>query len=137
MIETIRQGLKEDGLAVSVSKLCRWIGVPRRTVYYRPTKKTPVVQDRLAQPIKQLIEEHPAFGYRTVAHLLGLNKNTVQRVFQLMRWQVKKRPVGFRPRVQGDALGGSCSERALADRSMPHLGRQRWLGHAGIGDGLS
>lgn len=39
MIETIRQGLKEDGLAVPVSKLCRWIGVPLRTVYYRPTKK--------------------------------------------------------------------------------------------------
>ena len=59
MIETIRQGLKEDGLAVSVSKLCRWIGVPRRTVYYRPTKKAPIVQQRFAQPIKQLIEEHP------------------------------------------------------------------------------
>ena len=74
--------------------------MPRRTVYYRPTKKAPVVQQQFAQPIKQLIEEHPAFGYRTVAHLLSFNKNTVQRVFQLMRWQVKKRPVGFRPRVQ-------------------------------------
>ncbi len=31
MIETIRQGLQEDGLVVSVSKLCRWIGVPHRT----------------------------------------------------------------------------------------------------------
>jgi putative transposase len=91
VIETICQGLQEDGLAVPVSKLCRWIGVPRRTVYYRPTKKTPVVQERIAQPIKQLIEEHPAFGYRTVAHLLGFNKNTVQRVFQLMRWQVGRR----------------------------------------------
>ena len=80
MIETIRQGLKDKGLAVSISKLCRWVGVPRRTVYYRPTKQTPIVQERFAQPIRQLIEEHPAFGYRTVAHLLGLNKNTVQRV---------------------------------------------------------
>lgn len=39
-------------------------------------------------------------GYRTVAHLLGFNKNTVQRVFQLMGWQVRKRPIGFRPRIQ-------------------------------------
>jgi putative transposase len=62
VIETIRQGLKEDGLVVSVSKLCRWFGVPRRTVYYRPTKKAPVVQERFSHPIKQLIEEHPAFG---------------------------------------------------------------------------
>jgi putative transposase len=30
-----------------------------------------------------LIEENPAFGYRTVAHLLDFNKNTVRRIFQL------------------------------------------------------
>jgi putative transposase len=28
-------------------------------------------------PIKAMIEENPSFGYRTVAHLLGFNKNTV------------------------------------------------------------
>jgi hypothetical protein len=28
------QGLKEDGYSVSISKLCRWFEVPRRTVYY-------------------------------------------------------------------------------------------------------
>jgi len=47
-----------------------------------------------------MIEENPSFGYRTVAGLLGFNKNTVQRIFQLKGWQVKKRPVGFRPRIQ-------------------------------------
>ena len=116
MIETIRQGLREDGLAVSVSQLCRWFGVPRRTVYYRPTKKAPTLQQRFVQPIKQLIEEHPAFGYRTVAHLLSFNKNTVQRVFQLMRWQVKKRPVGFRPRVQAmPSVAAAPNERWATD----------------------
>lgn len=30
-------------------------------------------------------------GYRTVAGLLGMNKNTVQRIFQLKGWQVHKR----------------------------------------------
>ncbi|WP_158235158.1 hypothetical protein [Comamonas sp. 26] len=39
-------------------------------------------------------------GYRTVAHILGLNKNTVQRIFRIKGWQVRKRPVGFRPRIQ-------------------------------------
>jgi len=33
MIETIRQGLKADGIHVSLSKLCHWFAVPRRTVY--------------------------------------------------------------------------------------------------------
>ena len=31
MIETIRQGLKQDGFDVSISKLCKWFEVPRRT----------------------------------------------------------------------------------------------------------
>lgn len=29
MIDAIRQGLKEDGYEVSISKLCRWFDVPR------------------------------------------------------------------------------------------------------------
>ena len=37
-------------------------------------------------------KESPSFVYRTVAHLLGINKNTVQRVFQCKGWQVRKRP---------------------------------------------
>ena len=39
MIEVIQQGLKEDGYEVSIAKLCRWFGVPRRTFYYKPIKK--------------------------------------------------------------------------------------------------
>lgn len=100
MIETIRQGLKQDGFNVSVSKICQWFAMPRRTVYYKPVKGAPKLQARFVEPIKALIEENPSFGYRTVAHLLDFNKNTVQRVFQLMGWQVKKRPIGFRPRIQ-------------------------------------
>ena len=77
MIETIRQGLKEDGFDVSINKLCKWFEVPRRTVYYSPTKAEPKVQEHLLTPIKAMIEENPSFGYRTVAHLLEFNKNTV------------------------------------------------------------
>lgn len=40
-------------------------------------------QPALAEPIKELIEEEPWFGYRMVAGLLRMNKNTVQRVFPL------------------------------------------------------
>src|SRR3546814_12676100 len=56
-------------------KLCRWFGVARRSVYYRPTKAPPKVRPELAEPIKAMIEEEPSFGYRTVAGLLGMNKN--------------------------------------------------------------
>lgn len=58
MIETICQGLQEDGVTVSISKLCQWFCIPRRAVYCRPTKSTPKVQERFAGPFKALIEEH-------------------------------------------------------------------------------
>lgn len=87
-------------IRVSLVKLCTWFGAPRRTVYYKPTKAAPQVDLRFAQPIKAMIEENPSFAYRTVAFLLGFNKNKVQRIFQLNHWQVRKRPIGMRSRIQ-------------------------------------
>jgi hypothetical protein len=49
-------------LDVSISKLGKWFEVPRRTVYYRPTKAEPKIQERLLTPIKAMIEENPSFG---------------------------------------------------------------------------
>lgn len=59
LIASVRQGLKQDGFEVSVSQLCRWFELPRRTVYYKPTKTAPKVKPELAEPIKALIEEEP------------------------------------------------------------------------------
>ena len=67
----IRQGLQAEGITVSIAKLCRWFGVPRRSVYYKPVKSPPKVDPKFVAPIKAMIEESPSFGYRTVAHLLG------------------------------------------------------------------
>jgi putative transposase len=66
-------------------------------VYYKSVKLAAKVDPKFAAPIKAMIEESPSFGYRTVAHQLGFNKHTVQRVLQLMGWQVGKRPIGVRP----------------------------------------
>jgi putative transposase len=122
VIETIRQRLREEGIAVLISKLCRWFQVPRRTVYYRPVRSEPKVQARFAGPVKALIEKSPSFRYRTVAHLLGFNKNTVQRIFQLMGWQVRKRPVGFRPRVQAIPSVTTAPNERWSTRYAPPLG---------------
>ena len=127
MIETIHQGLQEEGVVVSISQLCRWFEVPRRTFYYQSVKSPPKVQPRFAEPIKAMIEDNPSFGYRTVAHLLGFNKNTVQRVFQLRGWQVRKRPVGFRPRIEARRSRASRpNERWATDLSRVWTGRDGW-----------
>lgn len=127
MIEAIRQGLREDGFEVSISTLCRWFGVPRRTVYYRAQKAPPSVQARFSEPIKALIEAEPSFGYRTVASLLGFNKNTVQRIFQIQGWQVKKRPVGHRPRVEAlPSRAEAPNRRWSTDLCRVWAGRDGW-----------
>lgn len=127
MIETIRQGLAQDGFKVSVSKICQWFALPRRTAYYKPVKAAPKVQSRFAEPIKAMITEEPSFGYRTVAGLLGFNKNTVQRIFQVKGWQVKKRPIGFRPRIQAlPSVATAPNQRWATDLCRIWAGRDGW-----------
>jgi len=127
MILELQRALKEDGVIVSLVKLCNWFGVQRRTVYYKPTKGDPKVQAQFVEPIKAMIEENPAFGYRTVAHLLDMNKNTVQRVFQIMGWQVRKRPVGFRPRIQAlPSVASAPNEVWSSDMCRVWCGRDNW-----------
>lgn len=127
-MRSIQQGLLEDGFKVPMTKLCDWFEVPRRTVYYQPVKSEPKIQEKFLNPIRDMIEQEPSFGYRTVAHLLGFNKNTVQRVFQLKGWQVKKRPVGFRPRIKAlPSISSKPDERWSTDLCRVWGGRDGWL----------
>jgi len=127
--------MADDGYQVSISQLCRWFSVPRRTVYYRPRRSPPKVNSALAERIKALIEEEPSFGYRTVAGLLGMNKNTVQRIFQLKGWQVRKRAVGFRPRIEAlPSVAKRPDERWSTDLCRVWGGRDGWLSLALVMD---
>lgn len=127
MIATVLQGLEAEGIKVPMTKLCRWFEVPRRTMYYQSTKAQAKVQERFETPIKAMIEQEPSFGYRTVSNLLGFNKNTVQRIFQLRGWQVKKRPVGFRPRVEAmPSVAMAPDERWATDLCRVWAGRDGW-----------
>jgi putative transposase len=127
MILQIQRGLREDGSTVPMTKLCRWFDVPRRTVYYKPVKSKPKVQDRFTEPIKQMIEAEPSFGYRAVANMLRFNKNTVQRLFQLMGWQVRKRAIGHRPRIEAlPSVATTPNQRRATDLCRIWAGRDGW-----------
>lgn len=127
MIRTLHKGLLDDGDVVPLTKLCAWFGVPRRTVYYKPVKSAPKINPALEAPIKAMIEENPSFGYRTVAYLLGFNKNTVQRIFQLRRWQVRKRSIGARPRVEAlPSVATKPNERWSTDLARVWAGKDGW-----------
>ena len=47
--------------------------VPRRSVNYEPVTSPPKIDPAFEAPSKEMIEENPSFGYRTVACLLGFN----------------------------------------------------------------
>lgn len=112
-VRSIHQGLLADGFAVPLTKLCAWFGVPWRTVYYLP--------------IKAMIQSNSSFGYRTVAWLLGFNKNTVQCVFQLKGWQVRKRALGMRPRIEAiPSAADAPNERWSTDMCRVWAGRDGW-----------
>src|SRR5690606_28672249 len=114
-------------ITVSISKLCQWFGIPRRTVYYKPQKAEPQINPELAEPIKAMIEEPPSFGYRTAAALLGMNQNTVQSNLQLQGWLVKKRAIGFRPRIQAlPSVATAPNERWSTDLCRIWAGRDGW-----------
>ena len=75
-----------------------------------------------------MIEAEPSFGYRTVASLLGFNKNTVRRLFPMFGWQVKKRPIGFRPRVQAlPSVAQAPNQRWATDLCRIWAGRDGWV----------
>ena len=127
MILDLQQGLLSDGISVPVTKLCTWFEVPRRTVYYKPVKAPSKIDPAFEEPIKAMIEENPSFGYRTVAWLLGFNKNTVQRVFRLKGWQVRKRPVGARPRIEAlPSVAEAPNERWSTDMARVWAGKDGW-----------
>ena len=64
MIAALRQGLKDDGYEVSISKLCQWFGVARRSVYYKPTKAPPTVKPELVESIRAMVEEATSPQFR-------------------------------------------------------------------------
>ena len=102
-----------------------WLAVQFIIVH---TKKAAVVKACYAKLIKQLIEAEPSFGYRTVTALLSMNKNTVQRVFQLKGWQIRKRLVGRRPRIQAvPSKAQEPNQRWSTDLCRVWGGQDGWL----------
>lgn len=119
--------MAEDGDKVTLTQLSRWFSVPRRTLYYRAKQCERKVNPVIAKRIKAFINQYPEAGYRTTAWMLKLNKNTVQRIFQLKGWQVKKKPRGFRPRVKSyPSVSSKPNERWSTDLARVWCGNDRW-----------
>ena len=85
------------------------------------------MNESIATRIKQFIDKHLEAGYCTVAWILKLNKNTVQRIFQLKGWQVRKKPRGFRPRVKAfPSVAPQPNQRGSTDLARVWCTQDRW-----------
>ncbi|WP_199725345.1 IS3 family transposase, partial [Gemmobacter lutimaris] len=155
MLQSIHQGLLAEGIKVPLTKLCAWFGVPRRTVYYRPTKAAPKVDPRFAEPIKAMIEHRggsenslgDCFPAKTVLRLQdgglaarlqqkhGAADLSAQRLAPSRQhaahapagqW-VRKRPVGMRPRIEAiPSVAKAPNERWSTDMCRVWAGRDGW-----------
>jgi putative transposase len=124
MLELRAKRVGGDGIKASPVKLSARFGVPQRTVSDKPINTAPKVDLRFAEPIKAKINGVSSVGRWAVALLLGFNKNTVQRIFQMKSWQVCKRLAGLRPRVQAlQSAATATNDRCLTDLCRISVGK--------------
>jgi len=117
---------------VSLSKLCRWFGVARSTVYYRPMAPKPPAMDRgLVELVREVIEANPLYGLRRITAMVRrkrkVNRKKVHRILKLNAWQVWQKPQGKRPRAQGWVSRATRpNERWAVDATHVFCGRDGW-----------
>ena len=62
---------------VSLVKLCRWLGFPRRSLYCRPTPRQRDINADLTARVKLALERFPTYGYRRLACILGFVRKVI------------------------------------------------------------
>ena len=126
--------MRAEGREVSIAKLCQWFGVSRSSFYYRPGAPTePVIDAALAELIRRVIEENPAYGVRRITAMVRreldrrVNRKRVHRIIRLNGWQVWRKPQGKRPRAQGwTSRATRPNERWAVDATHVFCGRDGW-----------
>ncbi|MEM7173632.1 MAG: IS3 family transposase [Pseudomonadota bacterium] len=122
----VQADLRVGGDRVSIMKLCRWFGLPRRSFYYQAKPRQLPLDPSNAVRVKSIIEQFPTYGYRRIAAILGWNKKVVQRICQMKGWQVRKRAKGHRPRAKTlPSVANRPNERWSTDLTMLWCGRDR------------
>ena len=123
----VQSEMAKEGHHVTISQLCRWFGIPRRSFYYKPKQRERKLDPVKVQRVKEKMEEFPTYGYRRLALLLGMNKKAVQRILQIKGWQIKKRKKGSRPRIkESKSKTSSPNQRWAIDMTRVLCGKDGW-----------
>jgi putative transposase len=134
-VKTVLGRMRDENARVDIARICRWLGVPRSTVYYEPRKRVPrPIDGFVANLIYEVIQMQPAWGVRkTWSYLrfeLGFATLNVKKVARIMRregWTVRQRRAGKRPRVEHrQSVATRPNERWATDIALVHCGRDGW-----------
>jgi len=101
--------LKEDGIEVSIRKLCRILGYHRSNIYYEPKRARRVLkpEQSIVEKVRDIIDRYPFYATRRITWVLmkeegiAYNRKCIHRIIKMNGWQCRKRSSGYRPRVNG------------------------------------
>jgi len=123
----------------STRTICRVLGVARSALYRHqplPANHPRATEDApLVARIKELIEEHPTYGYRRIWARLRfgdkrvINRKKVRRLMRQQGWMVRQRPAAPKPRVRRKkSVATRRNERWALDATHINCGADGW-GH--------
>ena len=138
----IREEMREEGREVSVSFVCRVLGVPRSSYYYVRHRSEGVRMDEdMVRMIWEVIENNPGYGIRKVWAVLRfrkgvvVNRKKVARIMRLKGWTLRQRRPRMRPRVRGArSVSERSNERWATDVTHIYCGRDGWCHKAFVID---
>ncbi len=131
--------MKQALPTASTRTICRVLGVARSALYrHHPNPPAPsrVTADAdVVARIKELIEEHPTYGYRRIWARLRfgdkrvINRKKVRRLLRQQGWMVYQRPAAPKPRVRRKkSVATRRNERWALDATHIDCGADGW-GH--------
>lgn len=128
--------MRAEGNEVSIAQLCRWFGVPRSSFYHRRTperRQRCAIDAALVDVVRRIIDANPTYGLRRITALArrelqaAVNRKKIHRILKINGWQVRQRPQGKRPRVQGwVSRAARSNERWAIDTTHLFCGRDGW-----------
>ncbi|TCS50622.1 helix-turn-helix domain-containing protein [Pseudobacteriovorax antillogorgiicola] len=63
----VREELEQEGIKISIRKLCDWMDIPRSQIYREPKERVQYRLDSmLVARIREIIQKHPYFGLRRI-----------------------------------------------------------------------
>lgn len=100
--------------------LARNVGCARSTLYYRPKK--PKKDEELKEKILKVLDDHPAYGHKRIALVLGMNRKKILRVMK--HYGIRPRVIRGKP-VKSADRGNTASQTANSAKSIcpikPHV----------------